>query len=363
MKLLSILKDRNNGLTQSRIILSFFVLFDHQYALLQVPRPKFLSGPLTLSSFAVFMFIFMSGLLCFVSRQRNSAPRFLLLRFARIFPGYAVCLAISSLLVIPLLASLAKTSHILPSDLGTSTIRASLDYFFGNLAFTQNIYMPATLKINLPVLAINGSLWTLQPEIMGYLLIALFFPLFILIPRFLVLLFGLAASLLAIMPGQLRIGIHAIAGGYGFETGTDSHLFLAVYLLSGIIYAIYASHIDINSRLGCLFIGLLIAAYHFDSRAFNLISPVILPYTFIYSCSAIKWPWGPRLDFSYGVYLYSFPVQQITWSLQQHKLMPGNFFLSLCFVVFISVVFGIFSFCCIENPCRAMILSLMPAKK
>lgn len=95
MKLSAILRDRNNGPTQSPVVLAIFVLIDHQYALFQYPKPAILSGAITLSAFAVYMFIFMSGMLCWISRARNTVYEFLLLRIARIFPGYAVCLAIS----------------------------------------------------------------------------------------------------------------------------------------------------------------------------------------------------------------------------------------------------------------------------
>ena len=361
-RLNNILKDHSNGLTQSRLILAFFVLLDHQYTLLEIPKPRFLSGGLTLSGFAVYMFIFMSGLLCFVSRSRNSAPRFLLLRFARIIPGYLACLAVTSLLFIPILSGLAlKANHIYMSY-DKRTMLASADYFLNNFAFTQNIYLPVDLKIENPIRAINGSLWTLQPEIMGYLLIAILFPLFCMVPRLLVMLFGIGVFFLAITPATLRTGLQAVLAGYGFEIGTDSHLLLGVYLLSGIIYAIYSSRIYINPKIGFLFILLLTASYHTELRVFNLISPVILPYSFICVCWMIRWPWGPQADYSYGVYLYSFPIQQIVWNLKQAALISNGFLEGLLLVSLASLALGVLSFYLVERPCRSSILSAMTAK-
>ncbi len=307
------------------------------------------------------MFIFMSGLLCFISRSRNSAPRFLLLRFACIIPGYVACLTVTSLLFIPVLAGFVRNGSDLTLAFNKRLIYASADYFLRNLAFTQNLYLPTDLKIDNPVQAINGSLWTLQPEIMGYLLIAILFPLFCMTPRLLVMLLGAGVSFLALNPQHPRIGLRAVLAGYGFETGTDSHLLLGVYLLSGIIYAIYSSRIDINPKIGFLFIVLLVASYYVDLRIFNIVSPVILPYS-ICVCWMIQWPWGPQVDYSYGVYLYSFPIQQILWNLRQTAFILNDFVEGLLFVSLSSLAFGVLSFHYIERPCRLSILSSMKVK-
>lgn len=360
MKLSAILKDRDNGLTQSRILLSFFVLLDHQYALLKIPKPALLSGGLSLSSFAVYMFIFMSGLLCYVSRSRNSVPRFMLLRLARIFPGYVTCLAVTSTVFIPLLALLNSKGDGNVLQLAPSTLRASAEYFFGNLAFTQNIFLPASLEIANPIRAINGSLWTLQPEIMGYLLIAILFPLFAKAPKVVVALLVLSTVSLALLPNELRTVLQPLLGGYGFEIGTDSHLYLAVYLLSGILYAVFASKIDVSLGVAAAFTGLLAVAYSMDLRLFNIFSPLLLPYTFIAACWLIRWPWRPGFDWSYGVYLYSFPLQQITWSLQERQLISNRFWVGLLFVSLMAMLCGVLSYNAVENPSRRRILALLP---
>lgn len=360
MKLSAILRDRNNGLTQSRVILAFFVLIDHQYALFQHPKPAILGGAITLSAFAVYMFIFMSGMLCWISRARNTVSEFLLLRIARIFPGYAVCLAFSSLLVIPALALLRQGGGSLQSLLGNAAlIRGSVDYFIGNLSFTQNLFLPPALQLDHPIQAINGSLWTLQPEIMGYFLIAILFPVLASLPAIIAGIFVAASSILAFSPGYLRAIIQATLGGYGFETSTDSHLYLGIYLLAGIVYAIYSDRIDINRWLASIFVVVIVASLAISMAAFKIMSPIFLPYLFIYSCHAIRWPWGSGADFSYGVYLYSFPVQQITWSLQRNSLMRPEFPVGFALVSVVTLGLGVLSFYCVEHPSRLRIVSMM----
>lgn len=81
------------------------------------------------------------------------------------------------LVVIPALALLGKGGGSLQSLLSNAAlIRGVVDYFTGNLSFTQNLFLPPALQLDHSIQAINGSLWTLQPEIMGYFLIAILFP-------------------------------------------------------------------------------------------------------------------------------------------------------------------------------------------
>ena len=102
MKLNLFLQNKNNGLTQSRLILAFFVLYDHQYAILDAQKPIIFNGMLSFSSLAVYLFMFMSGMLCFESRKRNTNTLYLIKRFARIFPGYCTALLVTSTIFIPI---------------------------------------------------------------------------------------------------------------------------------------------------------------------------------------------------------------------------------------------------------------------
>lgn len=137
---------------------------------------------------------------------------------------------------------------------------------------------------------------------MGYFLIAILFPVLASLPVILAGMFVTASSMLAFSLGHLRAIILATLGGYGFETSTDSHLYLGVYLLAGIVYAIYSDSIDINSWPASIFAGVLVMSLAISMVTFKIMSPIVLPYLFIYSCHAIRWPWGSGADFSYGAF-------------------------------------------------------------
>ena len=90
--------------------------------------------------------------------------------------------------------------------------------------------------------------------------------------------FVTASSMLVFSPGHLRAIIQATLGGYGFETSTDSHLYLGVYLLAGIVYAIYSDSIDINRWLASIFAGVLVMSLAISMVTFKIMSPIVLPY-------------------------------------------------------------------------------------
>ena len=358
MNLKTILLDRQNGLTQSRVILAFFVLFDHHLAVFNVSRPQFYNTPIPLSSFAVYMFIFMSGLLCFESRYRHTTSKFLLNRFARIFPGYFACLLISAIVFIPLMIFISNNSFFLDLAQFKLLVSSSFEYLYKNIAFTQNLYMPSSLNIDLNIGAINGSLWTLQPEIVGYVLIAIMFPLFILIPRMVLVVLISFCVLVFSDPSKAQLLLQPILRGYGFEISTESHLHLGLYLLSGIVYSLFSRKIIVSKLIFSLVFLLTVLFSTLNPHLALISSPIFLPYLFICFCWFFRWPWGVKADYSFGVYLYSFPIQQIFFLMQKHNYLSISYTTSFALVIASSFVMGIISFNCFETPGRRLVLSL-----
>lgn len=356
MNLKTILSDRQNGLTQSRVILALFVLIDHQFAIFNTLKPHIFNTPIPLSYFAVYMFIFMSGLLCFESRSRNRVGQFLLNRFARIYPGYLMCLVISSLVFIPTIVFIARKSFRIDLAQFKFLITTAFEYLYANIAFTQNLYMPSLPGVDLHINAINGSLWTLQPEIVGYILIAIMFPFFVLIPRIILAISVLFSTLIFVDAIHAELILQPILKGYGFEIGTQSHLQLGLYLLSGIVYSLFSQRINVNKLyfLVVFFITLLLSVLL--PQLMVILTPLLLPYLFISFCWFFKWPWGNKVDYSYGIYLYSFPIQQIFYLLYKDKFLNINFQWSFVFVIVFSCLCGVISFNLFEKNGQKFIL-------
>lgn len=303
-----LLDTRENGLTQLRLILAFFVLIDHAYALNGYEHPKLLWMPLTLSSLAVRMFIFLSGLLVLRSAWRHNIYRYFKLRAARLMPGYWACLLVTCVLIMPafFLMGFATSTH------WHQLLHDSAEHLFRNALLFQWAYVPAGWLSGFPVPALNGSLWTLQPEWMAYVVILALAPLFLRSVPFSVFTFIAFDLIAAWQPRLFMRVLQVFLGPYGFHVMQRSHLYLAVFLLAGMLFMRLSPWILLDRRIACLAFGLLLVLPLVSRFLFTLLSPLLIPYVIIVMSSSFSWPWrADAPDLSYGVYLYSFPIQQL----------------------------------------------------
>ena len=301
------LRNRNNGLTQVRLVLAFFVLFDHAFALNGRPHPSVGYLPMSLSQLAVWLFIFLSGLLCFRSAESHGVHRYLFLRAARLMPGYWCCLLLMGMLLLPLFLSLGFAGDTSWTELPGIT----LQFWLKNLFLDQGQFAPEGWLSAFPVRAFNGSLWTLQPEWMGYIVILLLAPIFLRSARFALICFGLFNLFIAIWPRPFRLLLKSLLAGYGFEIDSRSYLHLALYLLAGLLFYRFADRIPLRRSWAAVALTILLVA-GLSRLAFSLLAPLLLPYLLLVLAGLIRWPWqASDGDLSYGVYLYSFPLQQL----------------------------------------------------
>ena len=170
-----------NNFDLIRLILAVMVIFGHSFYLMpnggwQDPGTILLKVNF-LGSLAVGSFFFLSGI--FISQSYvtyNSPLKFILLRIARLYPGLLVCLITSAFLLGPIVTDVSIKNYF--SDVGPYC------YLMKNWGILplyspaycpdlSAIYLPGVFQNNFYVKAVNGSLWTLTPEIIcyGYLLI------------------------------------------------------------------------------------------------------------------------------------------------------------------------------------------------
>jgi peptidoglycan/LPS O-acetylase OafA/YrhL len=151
---------RANNLNLIRFLLASAVILSHSYGLLREndldPLHRLLHWGL-LGETAVFGFFFVSGYLILKSGLRSAGPKeFLAARFLRIFPGLAGTVVLCALVVGPLNSSLPAGRYF-ASPATYSFLRAAF------LHGTQNP-LPGVFE-NLPAPGVvNGSLWTLPME-------------------------------------------------------------------------------------------------------------------------------------------------------------------------------------------------------
>lgn len=281
-----------NNFNLIRLFAAWLVIYGHSYAvtastgqdlLLQAVRIKFAGG------IAVDMFFVISGFLIAASLERNRLPGYLAARALRIFPALVVCVALSVLVLGPLLTTAADywRSPITWKYLGANAL----------LSRDTQYVLPGVFE-TLPSHAVNGSLWSLPIEVRLYLWLALI-GLLRLLPR-------LRFNLLCL--GLLIFGFVKY-GGQTLSPEKINWLYCTAYFLTGSLAWINRDRVPL--RWWLLGAVLALAALLRGSSYYYLGYFVALSYTTLFLAFVPKLPQIRRTDLSYGLYLYGWPAQQL----------------------------------------------------
>jgi peptidoglycan/LPS O-acetylase OafA/YrhL len=301
---------RDNNYHLLRVLAAAAVLLSHSFPLATGDKS---SEPLraqfgcTPGSIAVDLFFLISGLLVTISLvRRNSAADFMRARFFRIWPGLAVALLLSILVLGPAFTSLSTGAYF-------ASIK-TWRYFLQNLFLLKGIdyTLPGVFKANAWPEAVNGSLWTLPHEVKCYAyLLATWFLLHRLKrPDF----FKVVVSIIWLV----LLGWHF----YALTQGSleDSPVRLYFMFCSGAMLYLHRSAIVLS---GWALIGgaIVVALCAGHGMTFGLAYSLVLPYAMV--CFAYL-PRGKILaynrlgDYSYGTYIYAYPVQQSLMAMRPH---------------------------------------------
>jgi peptidoglycan/LPS O-acetylase OafA/YrhL len=307
---------RSNSLNFLRLALAGIVVVSHTIDTGGYGNDRIL-GKTTLGTIAVYGFFGISGFLIAGSAQGSSVGRFLWHRILRIVPAFWVCL-----IVIAFVFGLIGWFHGKPAC-GVSCYVREAD---GPFSFLGHNFW---LKMNEPSIAHtlhgvplptgwNGSLWTLFYEFLCYLILAGLAVTRILRER------AVVASL-AIVAWLFLLCITAVPSFNGqFNVLTDwavgRMLIFVPIFLTGALLQLYRDKIPDSGYLawGCL--GLLAFSLvlplgagipGFTLTSTDLLAPV-LAYLMLWL--GIHLPFekvGAKNDYSYGVYIYAYPVSQL----------------------------------------------------
>ncbi|MHC5746116.1 MAG: glycosyltransferase [Nostoc sp.] len=121
---------------------------------------------------------------------------------------------------------------------------------------------------------------------------------------------------------------------------------LLIYFLAGCLYFLYKEKIVFNNMFFLLSIILIVVSFHHNY--YNLVAPFALPYILFWL--AFKLPFisfDKYGDFSYGLYIYAFPVQQMLAFLGLHK---RGFIVYFLVCILVAIILSILSYKFIEKP-------------
>lgn len=328
---------RPNNFDLLRFVAATLVLIDHCYVLTGRTSVAGPFGYESLGGFAVAVFFVISGFLVAGSWQRS--PRLLAFatkRVLRIFPAYAVVVAVCALVVGPIVSDFDRAryfDHVQTWD------------YFRNLTFVELHYsLPMVFARNPYPHAVNGSIWTLPTEMAMYIALAALGCIG-LMRRSVV---SILAVALAIAWFGWTAELHAARPLYFDVLLADVTVHLALWFFLGITLWVWRDRIRYRSDAAVALLALLWATE--GARVGLVLVHVAVPYLVIWAAQLpVGWMsrFGRHGDFSYGMYLYAFPVQQ-TLTAYGGAQWPIAAYFAASFAI--TLVFAVASWHCVERP-------------
>jgi peptidoglycan/LPS O-acetylase OafA/YrhL len=298
-----------------RLFLAVSVVAIHtSYVMHGPPRT---AGPAWLFAFAILpMFFALGGFLVAASAERLPLRQFLLNRGFRIFPAMIVEIALSACILGPLVSDLPLGGYLEDPNFP--------QYFLGMVGWVQ-FDLPGVFRHNPFPTVVNGSLWTVPQDLAAYALLACLIAAG-LVRRHVVLLIAVALLLVDALL-QIEATAAMIATTPAVETGT---LFLGTKLMASFFCgcAIYLLRYRLPCHpaiAGAILAALVMVSLLGDpglarSSGFRLLALPLLSYLVVI-LGHMRLPRISVLakgDYSYGIYLYAFPLQQLV-----SLLLPG----------------------------------------
>lgn len=328
-------KNRPSGFDYLRISLAIAVIASHAPLVcygFDVDR-AINSSPLVrpFVFFIVPSFFALSGFLVAGSLERNSLVRFLSLRAVRIFPALAVEILLSALLIGPIVTSIAWHDYF--------SSRLFFRYFMNVVGYIQ-YFLPGVFLNNPAPAYVNLQLWTVPRELDCYLLISAV-SIIGLYKRPRLLLGALAVTSVGIFLYQ------EIFNGYGEHDGQARGALTILSFLCGVSFYGLRSRIPFNKFIFLLSLATVAICLSFE--VLTNLAPLPIAYLTIYlgllnpkRLAVIR-----GADYSYGMYLYGFPIQQlIVWAIPSSRIWYVNLVLSIA----IAAGCAFLSWTAIESP-------------
>ncbi|MGR6087513.1 MAG: acyltransferase family protein [Arcticibacter sp.] len=336
------LERHSNNLDAIRLIAALFVLVGHAPAILY--NQGFSWDPINeligmrIQTLGVCVFFVVSGFL--VSRswqQRTSIRGFFLSRLFRIFPALIVVVLLSVFVLGPCLTQLSIEEYF------SSPITAK---YLQNISLYRMYYnLPGVFEGNPHPGSVNGSLWTLPYEFSCYLLLMVLGILKVIQRRAITTVILLAIIFqYMVFPSAMETIVIPVLG-LDFK-----NLFpLMIYFLSGMLYYQFRDRIKFGvvswvlcgTGLSLIKTGLL------PQTMFAFILPFLV-FALAFSKKVNMRDVGKYGDFSYGFYLYAFPVQQLIVYLFRTEI---NVFSMIVLSAACTFPFAFLSWRLVEKPC------------
>jgi peptidoglycan/LPS O-acetylase OafA/YrhL len=295
---------RDNNFTLLRFSAAMTVLFAHSIGALGLPpdtEPVFRRVGFSLGEMGLDALFVTSGFLVTASLVgRQDLIAYLWARILRVYPGMWVMLVLTVFVLAPALTTLPRGEYY-ASPLTWEYFRKCATLIGGVRYSLPGVFETVPLKNEF-----NGSLWTMPVEVRMYLYLAAIWVALAVMPalRIKTMRFVLpisAAALLAIVLSARLTG--------GALNGANIRVFMFLY---GSSLYLWRDRVPLGPWLLAGILAALVLA-SFDKTVFFVVyvaclAPLVLHLVYVPGGRIRAFnDWG---DYSYGVYIYAFPVQQ-----------------------------------------------------
>src|SRR5271165_3008846 len=310
-----------NNFDSLRLIFAVLVILSHAYPLgkgSNATEPLYMitRGQTTIGNLSVWGFFVISGYLITQSWLRSpSVIRFLKRRIGRIYPGFIVASLVTAVVIVPIAADAHTYTRIFTTNFLSNTFRLQL------------FAVPPVFTKNASANALNGSLWSIAYEFWCYLGVMALGVCGLLRRRSLVLMLFLCAVIWHLYmdvtgwnPGGRILGE---IFGYPLFWATVLPFFLA-----GMLLQLFGGRILVRAPIVICAVLTLIASY-FVPHGIIVTLPMCGAYTLLalgYLPALNFLNLGRYGDFSYGVYLHAFPIEQLVVMTAGGSMNPLKLF-------------------------------------
>jgi peptidoglycan/LPS O-acetylase OafA/YrhL len=314
----------DNNFTLIRLLAALMVMYSHSYPLALgwgTPEPltALTHGRHKLGEVAVDVFFAISGFLVTASLlQRRDLLGFYWARLLRIFPALWVSLCVCAYGIGWLFTTLPARAY-----LGDPEIR---HFITGNASLRELVYfLPGVFAANPYPSAVVGSIWTLPYEVAMYLYLGGFW---LLARRFF-------EHGVAVIAGFALVAyVHLLMEGPPESPTASIHLeyarFTSLFAL-GALHHLLREHVPLHPALFAAAVALMVPMaleLPVPDACLKALYLLALPYAVLFLASA-DWPPARQFnrvgDYSYGLYIYAFPIQQSVMALGLAASPPALF--------------------------------------